>query len=333
MTPGSPAPQRGSLCPPCSLAFLLGFCAVLAGPPLAASEIAAGVELIPGSFVAGTQPDGNTVVLRGADGLVVVDTGRHREHTQRVVDFARTAGDAVRFVVNTHWHLDHVGGNPVLRAEFPQARVLSSDAIEGALTGFLARYRAQLEDMLARAASPDAAAPLRAELAILDAAPALVPDEVVAASGRRTLAGRVLDVHLETGAVTAGDLWLVDVESRTLIAGDLVTLPAPFFDTACPQRWSAALGRLGAVEFTTLVPGHGPPMDRAQLARYRTAFDALLACAASDRAKEACVDGWLGDAGPLIAEGDRELAGSLIGYYLDTTLSAPAEQLAERCRS
>ena len=51
------------------------------------TELAPGVDLLPGRFVKGTQPDGNTVILRGRTGLVVVDTGRHPEHTQGVIDF------------------------------------------------------------------------------------------------------------------------------------------------------------------------------------------------------------------------------------------------------
>jgi glyoxylase-like metal-dependent hydrolase (beta-lactamase superfamily II) len=312
------------------LACLLATGAALS-PPLRASELAAGVELIPGKFTPGTQPDGNTLVLAGADALVVIDSGRHREHTQRIVDFARATGAPVRFLVNTHWHLDHAGGNRILREAFPGVSVLASAAMEGALEGFLARYRTQLEDLVARAPNEEAARTYRDERAILDAAPALRPDEVVTASGLRTLAGRVLDVHLERAAVTAGDLWIVDVASGTLVAGDLVTLPAPLFDTACPARWSEALGRLAAADFRILVPGHGAPMDRAQLGLYRQGFDALLECSTSPRPKEECVEGWLSDAAPLLPEEDRQLARSLLDYYVGAVLRAPAEQVAERC--
>ena len=44
--------------------------------------LAATVTLVPGSFVRGQQPDGNSVILSGKRGLVVVDTGRHAAHTQ-----------------------------------------------------------------------------------------------------------------------------------------------------------------------------------------------------------------------------------------------------------
>src|SRR4051794_352511 len=45
--------------------------------PDVATTIASGVDLIAGAFVPGSQPDGNSVVFTGPNGLVVVDTGRH----------------------------------------------------------------------------------------------------------------------------------------------------------------------------------------------------------------------------------------------------------------
>ena len=36
-----------------------------------------------------------------------------------LVDFAREQNRPIAAIINSHWHLDHVGGNPRLRAEFP----------------------------------------------------------------------------------------------------------------------------------------------------------------------------------------------------------------------
>jgi glyoxylase-like metal-dependent hydrolase (beta-lactamase superfamily II) len=84
-----------------------------------AIAVAPGIDLLRGRFVLTEQPDGNTTILRAPQGLVVVDTGRHAAHTQRIVDFAAAAGQPVTAVVNTHWHLDHVGGDVMLRRLFP----------------------------------------------------------------------------------------------------------------------------------------------------------------------------------------------------------------------
>ena len=296
-----------------------------------ARKLAPDIHLIPGSFVPGVQPDGNTVVFTGPDGLVVLDTGRHPEHTQAILDFARAEKRPIVAVVNSHWHLDHIGGNGRVRRAYPGVRIYASDAFAAARTGFLARYRSQLEDVISKAKRPEDAAAFRAELAILDEEDALAPDVVIAASGRRKLAGRDLDLHLERHAVTAGDVWVLDPATKVLAAGDLVTLPAPLLDTACPEGWRRALGDLATADFSLLVPGHGEPMDRAAFQTYRKSFDALLDCGASQRPAGECVDGWLHDAASLIPAGDRDLARSLVTYYVGSSLRADPAHTASLC--
>lgn len=297
----------------------------------AATEVAPGVTLVPGTFVPGTQPDGNSVILDGPKGLVVVDTGRHPEHTQAILDVARAAKKPIVAVVNTHWHLDHVGGNPTVRHEYPEVRVYASDAIVSARKGFLAEYGKQLEQVIAAEPDAEKQKPYRAELAILAAGDKLVPDEKIAATGTRTLAGRKLDVHLETYAVTAGDVWLLDAATGTLVAGDLVTLPVPFMDTACPARWLQALDRLAKVDFKVLIPGHGAPMTRSDFATYRTAFAGLLRCGSSSADKASCVDGWLKDAGPLLGSANPKFTKMLADYYVESSLRGKPEASAKLC--
>lgn len=308
-----------------------------AAPPLepaalepAVAELRPGVHLLRGRFVPDRQPDGNTVILAGASGLVVVDTGRHLAHTQAIADFARAAGRPIEAIVNTHWHLDHVGGNVLLRREYPAARVHATEAIDGALAGFLARYREHLQGQLAATVEADARARIRAELALIEAGPALRPDAPVTMPEERTLAGRRVRLEVESAA-TAGDLWLLDVESGVLVAGDLVTLPVPFLDTACPARWQAALRRLAAARWEVLVPGHGPPMSRADLGTYRTAFDNLLACADSKAENAACAAAWLRDLGPLLPPAEHAFALRLLDYYLREHLRSPGAT-AHFCR-
>ena len=309
-------------------AIVLSF--FLAAVASAATRIAPGVDLIPGEFVAGKQPDGNTVVFEGRDGLVVFDTGRHVEHVQAIIDFA--AKRPVVAIVNSHWHLDHVGGNVRLREAYPQAHVYSSAAIDDALHGFLANYREQLEGAIKQAGNDaEKAAPWRAEIALIDAGSRLAPDQRIDASGARTLAGRAMHIGFEKDAVTAGDVWLFDPKPRVLASGDLVTLPAPLFDTACPERWRTALGDLDRVDFRMLVPGHGAPMHRAEFKTYRNAFDHLLACGASKEAKQACIEGWMRDARKLIPAADEALARSLLDYYIDGSLRADAEKTRKLC--
>jgi glyoxylase-like metal-dependent hydrolase (beta-lactamase superfamily II) len=287
--------------------------------------LAPDVTLIAGGFVPGLQPDGNTVIFRGREGLLVFDSGRHAEHSQRILDYAEQSHTAIAAVVNSHWHLDHISGNPRLREAYPQLTVYASSAIEAAMSGFLARSRQQYIERLAEPGDAAQQSEMRLDLATIDLGEALYPDVAITGSGRHSLAGRLLHVGLEADAVTGADVWLYDPATRILASGDLVTLPAPFFDTACPLMWQHVLRRLAALDFDTLVPGHGGPMSQSRFAVYRNAFDNLLACAASSAAGTQCIDGWNRDASVfLTTDADRELASALLDYYIDNKLRSGA---------
>ncbi|TNJ35631.1 MBL fold metallo-hydrolase [Arenimonas terrae] len=306
---------------------LAGCASTPASPPsenAGVRALAPGVFLLRGDYAPPRQPDGNSVVFEGPDGLLVVDTGRHAAHARRLLELAAARGKPVQAVLNTHWHLDHIGNNPALRAAFPRLEVHASAAIDGALVGFLADYRRQLQAQLAGGGDAAARADWQAEIARIDAGAALRPDRVVQADAERMLAGRPRRIGHAADAVTAGDLWLWDAASGVLAAGDLVTLPAPFFDTACPRRWSAELARIEDVPFTTLVPGHGAPMDRDGFRTYRRAFGQLLACADGTAPAADCISGWQRDAAPLLPDpAQAALARDLLAYYFQAVLRGP----------
>jgi glyoxylase-like metal-dependent hydrolase (beta-lactamase superfamily II) len=172
---------------------------------------------------------------------------------------------------------------------------------------------------------------MRAEIALIDEGAALGPSYVITKSTPLTIAGRRLQLHLESHAVTAGDVWLLDPATHVLLAGDLVTLPAPFFESACPSGWRTSLAHLAKAPFDWLVPGHGAPMQRHAFDAYRKAFSNLLVCAAGDAAMNACIDGWINDASVLISADDVSYARTLIGYYIENYLRHPTERIKKFC--
>ncbi len=273
--------------------------------------------LIPYSFHPDRQPDGNSVVIAGPNGVLVIDTGRHAAHTAAVERAVIATGKPLVRIVNSHWHLDHVGGNLALKARWPEARASASDAIDAALTGFLKTSAEGGRAALAGGKLPEATAEdVRNDLAKLDRGQELRPDDVVAASGPLKGFGRPLDLHLVKHAATAGDLWVYDRKAKRAIVGDLVTLPTPFLDTACPEGWSKALAEVDRAPFTQLIPGHGPPMTRADFGRYRAAFDNLMACARGTAPAPVCVAGWVKDARPLILASEQNRAKGGVNHYI-----------------
>lgn len=310
-------------------AALLGLMGACAGaPPSPGPTLAAlgdGVWLVPGRFPSGRQPDGNSLVLEGRDGLVVIDSGRHADHSRALLDFAARRGRPIVILLNTHWHLDHLGGNARLRDAWPALEVIASPAVARAIDVRFPSSRRDLEAMLADPRTDEALrAMLRIDLALYERAAAFAPDRLFEGAPREVvLAGRPLRIGHEAPAASDGDLWVYDATSRLLAAGDLVSLPVPFFDTACPAGWHEALARIDTLPFERLVPGHGPPLDRAQWRRWRRAFEALLECAAGEAPARSCSTRWIDDLGPLLEPAEQARAHAMLAHYIGRQLRGP----------
>ena len=281
-------------------------------------------QLIPGTFTDGRQPDGNSVILEAPEGLIVFDTGRHRTQQDKILAAAKARKKPIVAIINSHWHLDHTGGNEEIRAAYPKARIIASNAVVGALSGFLKNSRKGADEFLASGkASAEQEAEIRGDFAAMDDRDDLLPSDPVLKTERREIGGRPLELHLAPYAATEGDVWVYDPKAKVLFSGDLVVAFAPFLDTACVDGWINALDQIEVVPFTTLVPGHGEPMSRSDFTQWLTAFRNFLDCAESKAAKADCIAGWKRDAaGFLKPLGDRKVDG-LLDYYLAARLRSP----------
>jgi glyoxylase-like metal-dependent hydrolase (beta-lactamase superfamily II) len=326
--------KTSRLVPQCLLALLLGACATpppVADPVLA--TLADGVWLLPGKFPRDRQPDGNSLVLQGRDGLIVIDSGRHAEHTQALLDFAARRGRPIAALINTHWHLDHLGGNARLRDAIPGLEVIASPETSRVIRERYAGFSSDLDAML-RDDKTDAATRemIRIDQALMARGPDLAPTRPLdAAMSTQVIAGRELTLGHESSAVSGGDLWILDRTQGLIAVGDLVTLPVPFLDTACASGWVRALARVDALPFERLVPGHGPVMDRAMWRRWRTGFEALVACAASDAPVRACSTQWIDNMGPLLSDTDPRVAHGMLAHYFASNLRSADRDKA--CRA
>lgn len=289
-----------------------------APPP---EELAPGVHLLPGAMLPGRGPDGNTVVLDAPDGLVVIDTGRHAWHSDGILAFAASHKRPISAIVNTHWHLDHSSGNGRIKAAYPNAKLYTTRAVDRALAdgGFLARNldsaRPMLEDPKLDALEKEE---VQIFVATMDERDILRPDVAIAREGDLAIAGRRLGIRVTDRAVTDADVWLYDDTSGIAVLGDLVTLPAPFFETACPAQWRAALDEVWATPFVQAIPGHGRPMDRAAFDAYRRAFNGFMDCVEGETAAAQCAASWAEGVAALTGGDDRmrRMATGYAEYYV-----------------
>ena len=246
----------------------------------------------------------NTVAIVGEDAVAIVDTGHHPRLARAIAAEIRAlTSKPVRYVVNTHWHNDHVSGNSEFAAAFPGAifvahtftsAVMDKDirAFQGPnCAPFLRNQSQPLRDTLASGKGSDGT-PLtdarrkRLEqfIAEADAGTAecaefryrgvdlTFDDKLVLKLGKRD----VELIHWGRGN-TAGDIvaWVPD--AKVLAAGDLVVHPFPFATQSYISEWAAVLKKLEATPFEAMVPGHGPVMrDRKYLGEIRQVMESIM---------------------------------------------------------
>ena len=283
-------------------------------PRTYAHGIGGATFLIGGTFAPGRSPDGNSLILYGPEGAIVIDTGRHAEHLIAIRQGLSGISMAPVAIFNTHWHLDHVSGNPALKAAYPGIKVYGTSAIDDALTGFLTTSAEASRKALAEGAIPASAVPdVEGDLATIARGAELRPDVIVREGGDLVIAGRPLSLRVANRAVTERDLWIYDAAEKRAIVGDLVTMPVPFLDTACPEGWLQALDAVAASGAEQVVPGHGPLLTMAEFDAWKAAFGDFIACARESGALETCSAGWLTGAAAFTMGDPR--AKAMADYY------------------
>ena len=309
----------------CAMIVLLALALLLqspAAPPAAdpPQELAPGWFLIRGVAMPGRGPDGNTVIIDAPGGLIVVDTGRHVEHSDKILAFAAERKRPVAAIVNTHWHLDHSSGNRRIKAAFPNAKVYTTPAVDRVLApgGFLARNLDEVKKQVDAVTNAVQKEEMQIFIATMDARDSLRPDVALTKSGAVQLAGKTIDMRVTDKAVSDADAWIYDASTKIAVIGDLVTVPVPYFETACPDRWSAALDQVWATPFETAVPGHGRPLTRAQFDAYRQTLPKFVACVRTDRPAAECGTIWVEGAATLIGDDParRQGVAQNMDYYV-----------------
>ena len=98
--------------------FVLGHVAV--------TPLGAGVYAAIRTEPLGLAVNANSLFIVNDDHVVVVDAQFTRVATQEnIAALRRVTNKPVRYVINTHWHDDHVAGNQVYRDTFPNVRFIA----------------------------------------------------------------------------------------------------------------------------------------------------------------------------------------------------------------
>ncbi|HSP68330.1 MAG TPA: MBL fold metallo-hydrolase [Bryobacteraceae bacterium] len=190
---------------------------------------------------------GNVAALITAEGVLLVDDMYDRNYAAVMGQVKALSDKPVRYVLNTHQHDDHSGGNAQMLA---------------ASVEVIAHKNARV-NMIA--------------LKQPGAPRVTFTDEMQVHLGGKEVRTR----HYGRGH-TGGDAVIFFPDLKVIHTGDLfLTRPTqPYIDYAnggSALEWTKAIDEVLKLDFDTIIPGHGPLSDRAGLLKWQTEFTAMRA--------------------------------------------------------
>ncbi|MBS0533148.1 MAG: MBL fold metallo-hydrolase [Proteobacteria bacterium] len=195
---------------------------------------------------------GNVTVAIGDDGIIMVDGQFAPMHDKLKAAIAALTPQPIKYLVNTHHHGDHTGGNAAFAAD---GATVVGHVNESAL---LASGSTSVTTMQVVAPVSGAA----------------LPSQTYSDALTLSVKGRSAALKHPVAAHTAGDTYVWFADANVLSTGDTVVLGR--YPTIDYLNGGGINGMIAAAESylalvnddTRIVPGHGPLTSKARLAEY-----------------------------------------------------------------
>lgn len=220
--------------------------------PLKSQRIQGDLHMISGE-------GGNVAVYATSDGVVLVDDMFDRNHTDILAQVKLITDRPLRYVINTHQHDDHAGGDFRM---LPIAEVIAHRNVYANLKNLKRPY---YEDT--------------------PGTPIGLPRVTFSDRLDVHLGGRDIEAYHFGRGHTSGDAIIYFPELKAIHTGDLfisssrpgVPIYVDYVQGGSLIEWTRTLERTLELDFDIVIPGHGPVATKADLARFNASIAAMRA--------------------------------------------------------
>ncbi len=185
---------------------------------------------------------GNVAVYITNEGVILVDDKYEQDHEQILAKIKSVTSQPVKYIISTHYHADHSGGNGKF---LPTTEIIST-----------ANSR---KNILEHKQS--------------NAPPGVMPARVTFTSEAAvSLGGKEVRARYFGRGHTNGDAVVYFPALRVLHTGDLMAGTSPLIDYSGGGSlvdWTNTLDQAMTLDFDTVIPGHGAVTNKAGLLTYR----------------------------------------------------------------
>jgi cyclase len=250
------------------------------GPPFELKQVGPGVYAAIGGPMAGS----NAGFVIGDDGVLVIDTFAFPAAGQALLEAIRKTTDKpIRYVINTHYHIDHVSGDAAFKAA--GATIIAHKNVPGWIHS---------ENLHLFGANITPA--MKAQIDGLIGPDRTIDKQTVITLGKRRIEIRPMSGH------TGGDLVVGVPDAHVIFTGDLVwNHTGPTTIDGRIGQWANEVTQLEMLSAETYVPGHGDVAKAKDLDDLRSLFADLMRLTAEARASGLSGEALVTAAAPKLA--------------------------------
>jgi cyclase len=220
-------------------------------------------ERVKGDLYMVSGEGGNVALYATSEGVVLVDDMFDRNHADILTQIKSVTNQPLRYVINTHQHDDHAGGDMKM---LPIAEVIAHKNVRANLADIKRPY---YEDT--------------------PGTPIGLPRITFATELAVNLGGKEVQAHYYGRGHTSGDAVIYFPELKVIHTGDLFLATRAGGRGGVPARerppgvpiyvdyvqggsfldWSKTMDDMLKLDFDTVIPGHGPVSTHADVVKFR----------------------------------------------------------------